>query len=313
MRQSDFGRRILNTVLPARAPEIRVKLPYGFKRESMFGVIDATLNVDLTPKASRFVFDFSQLRFSDPSAITVLSNLLEYLKRIDVAFRFENHKLQTTGNKYLDDSGFFRAYSGEDSFSNALLRGTTLPLELIKHEKSFSWINNTFAPWMAARAGLSEKSLGTIKLCLMEIFNNIGDHSGEKNGCAFAQHYPNKQIVMLSISDFGVGIPTNVRKKLPHLNDSQAINKATEEGFTTQSTQRNRGAGLAIMMDNVVAINHGKMWINSLTGGLKCIHAASGVRKAEQESKISYPGTLLEMEFNTAKLDRIVKEEEFEW
>lgn len=310
MTTFSFPRRVLELVAPS---EIRLKLPYNFDRNTMYSVIDAALNNDLTSKAQKFVLDFSLVKFATPTAITVLSNLIEFLQKGGVKIRYENFDLKSEGNRYLDDSGFFRHYLGKEVFATAKLRKTTLPLELIRQDRSFSWIHNTFSPWMAARVGMSEESFGSIKLCLMEIFNNIADHSGQKLGCAFAQHYPKDNSVMLSISDFGVGIPFNVRKEIKGLSDSQAISQATINGFTTKSTTRNQGAGLAIMVNNVVQTNRGVMWINSLSGSLKCIHAASGVRKLRYEEPISYPGTLLEMVFRTDLLVPIVRQEKFEW
>lgn len=309
----DIPRKILNTVAPPILPEIRIKLPFKFNRSTMYNIIDLALNKNLTTKSQKFVFDFSVLKFVDPTAITVLSNLLEFLKKNDCKVRYENFDLKTDGNCYLDDSGFFKQYLGKTIFPNSTLRKSTLPLELIRQDKSYSWIHNNFSPWMAARVGMSAESFGSIQLCLMEIFNNIADHSGENFGCAFAQHYPKNNTVMLSISDFGVGIPFNVRKEVKGLSDAAAISQATVNGFTTKSTQRNQGAGLAIMVTNVVQNNKGIMWINSLSGSLKCIHAASGVKKLSYNEEISYPGTLLEMIFRTDFLEPIAKQEKFEW
>lgn len=170
-----------------------------------------------------------------------------------------------------------------------------------------------FPRWIAAKVGMSEASFASIKLCMEEIFNNIIDHSGEKVGCVFAQHYPKKNQVMLSITDFGVGIPVNVRKVKPDLSDSEAIAQAAIEGFTTKSTVRNQGAGLDILTRYVVVKNRGSIHVHSLKESFQCIHAASGARPMHREVKSSYPGTLVQITFNTDFLELIAEKEEFEW
>lgn len=168
-------------------------------------------------------------------------------------------------------------------------------------------------PWVSAKVGLSASSFASINVCLQEIFNNILDHSGEKVGSVFAQHYPKKKTVMLSISDFGVGIPHNVRKVMPELNDSQAISQAVIEGFTTKSNVRNQGAGLDILTRYVVIRNRGSINVHSLKGSLQCIYSASGARHLPKNINISYPGTLIQIIFNTEFLEPIAEKEEFEW
>lgn len=294
--------------------ETPIVLPFKFTRDTMYFVLDQALEKDLSAKSKNILLDFKRLEFVDPTGITVLSNLIEFLKKQGVHVTYQNYKRATRGNKFLDDSGFFKEYIGEDPiFLGSTLRKSTLPLELIRQDKSYSWIFNRFIPWIAPKVKLHPDSFGSIAVCLMEVFNNIGDHSGENCGCAFAQHYPQKDSVVLTISDFGKGIPTNVRTSLPQLDDAEAIEQATVEGFTTKSHQRNQGAGLAILVKNVVQNNQGEMWISSLSGSVRCINSASGVRNFLKTSKISYPGTMLEMTFRTDLLEPITRKEEFEW
>jgi anti-sigma regulatory factor (Ser/Thr protein kinase)/anti-anti-sigma regulatory factor len=302
--------KTLNTLAP---PLTRVLLPHNFDRKSMHVLFDQALDADLNPVSKRIVFDFSRLRFLDPTAITVFSNLIEYLRKNGVKVEFAHHHLPKECNRYLDDSGFFKTYVGEYGFPNAKLRETTLALQRVPHDRSHSWINNTFSPWIAARVGLSEASFGSIAVCLSEIFNNIIDHSGENVGCVFAQHYPERKEVMLSVSDFGRGIPTNVRKVLPEISDSAAIAQSVVEGFTTKSNDRNQGAGLAILTKYVVYKNQGCVLVHSLRGSFQCIYSASGERHLPKDERFSYPGTLIQITFRTDYLEPVAVKEEFEW
>lgn len=302
---------ILNKIAP---PLTHVKLPFNFSRKTMSEVIELSLDDNLIPRSSRIAFDFSRLAFIDPTAITILSNLIEFLIKKRVKVEFVNYTYPTEGNKFLDDSGFFLRYMQKQIFPNSGLRSTTLPLELIVHEKSHEWIEHKFSPWIENKVGKANDSFTTIKLCLAEVFNNIRDHSGENVGSVFAQYFPRKNEVMLSISDFGVGIPTNVRKAIKNISDENAIIQATVQGFTTKSTVRNRGIGLHVLTQNVVSNNGGTIFINSLKGSVRCFPSASGMMKQVAVNEIaSYPGTLLEMKFYTDKLESIGIKEEFEW
>ena len=49
-----------------------------------------------------------------------------------------------------------------------------------------------------------------------------------------------------------MGIPQNVRAKMGIGSDQAAIAMACQEGFTTKSTPRNMGAGLHVLIRNVV-------------------------------------------------------------
>ena len=107
-------------------------------------------------------------------------------------------------------------------------------------------------PWLRRRTNSPSCSFGNLKVCLAEIFNNIQDHSGQDIGCLFGQHHPNEQRMLIAISDFGVGIPTTVRNVRPRLDDAEALVHAIRDGFTSKLMPRHRGAGLALLLDNVL-------------------------------------------------------------
>ncbi len=168
-------------------------------------------------------------------------------------------------------------------------------------------------PWLARSLSCDEPSLATLKVCFQEIFNNINDHSTEKIGCSFAQHYPQKNKIKISISDFGVGIPFNVKNKIKNLNDHQAIDKACEAGFTTQTTVRNRGAGLDVLIKNVVAKNNGVVIIQSRKGLVSCVKLNGELKRSAKPSAGFYPGTLIQITLDTNKFVSDEHEEDFEW
>jgi anti-anti-sigma regulatory factor/anti-sigma regulatory factor (Ser/Thr protein kinase) len=291
---------------------ITVPLPFRLNRETIYSLVNSVLDKDLTPKANKVVFDFSSLSFVEPAGITVLSNLIEVLKKNKVKTSFSGLSYKPSIH-YLNDSGFFKHYLQKEIHQKPTLRGTTLPLELVSYSKSYQYMDCTLIPWLAKELCSDSKSLATAKSCFHEIFNNIQDHSQVNIGCSFAQHYPKNHELQISISDFGVGIPTNVRKKDAELNDQQAIAKACSEGYTTQTTPRNRGAGLHVLIQNVAKRNKGTIIINSLSGIASFTNTPDGVKGNVRSAAGNYPGTLIQIILDTRKFMFDAHDEDFEW
>lgn len=291
-----------------------IQLPRNLDSQTMYGLIGKLIGPDNLPVCENATLDFARLGFVEPVGITVLSNLIEWLGTKGVGFKFVNHRTASGATKYLDDSLFFRQYLGTKIFPTSRVRSTTLPLQRVKHMDSYSWIENTFTPWLSSRLNLTPQSFENIKVCLEELFNNIDDHADQDTGCIFVQHYPNKNEIVIGLSDFGLGIPYNVSKVSAEKDDGQAILLATTEGFTTLSTPRNRGAGLDILL-NVVARNGGGVSIYSNHGILSCRTFNGLLKKIPRQTEGFYPGTLFDITFRTDTLESsdAAEEEKFEW
>lgn len=296
-----------------------VNLPYTFNKNTMYSLIDSVIDRDMMPRDTEIKFSFNTLNFIEPSGVTILSNLIEWLRQkgVQVIFTYPSDTMKnpSAGIKYLDDSMFFQHYLNKCLTLNPGVRNTTMPLKLIDYDESYQWMDLNFIPWLSERLFISPGSLADIKISFGEIFNNIRDHAGEKTGCIFAQHYPNKEKVIISISDFGIGIPNTIRREYPSLNDEQALKKAIEEGVSSKSTPRNRGAGLKTLLQNAV-INY---------GGTVQIRTYSGVLTVNRNEfnefvlysnivQEKYPGTFIEISFDTSQFSELPnQEEEFEW
>ncbi|MEV2911048.1 ATP-binding protein [Paenibacillus larvae] len=295
---------------------MKVTLPEGINRFSMYKLIKKIVDQDLRPKNKSISLDFSNLKFIEPVGFTVLSNLIEWLRKKDCMVEI----LEPSKCKYhdpscpicfLDDSLFFERYVGKKRYEVSKPRKSSIPLSIISFHQSVQWLDETIN-WLASILSKQKSSLRDIHTCLGEIFNNINDHSSENTGCVFAQHYPRKNIVRIAISDFGVGIPFNVQKIHPGLNDSQAITKAIEYGFTTRSTPRNGGRGLDTLIHSVVKNNQGSVYIHSNCGILEATNDFGSIKVEERNAFGFYPGTLLEIVFRTDTIEE-EEEEDFIW
>jgi hypothetical protein len=127
------------------------------------------------------------------------------------------------------------------------------------------------------------------------------------------QHYPRESRITIAISDFGVGIPYNVQRVRPDASDAECLECAIEQGFSTRSTPRNRGAGLDMLIHNVVNQNQGIVEIHSHKGSL--FAEPDGITtKTPDDPSHGYPGTLINISLRTDTIpsaDNLA--EDFSW
>ena len=284
----------------------------------MYPVISKAIDLSNATDNEPIHIDFGRLKFIEPVGVVILSNLIEYLNRKNIRCEFSGLFLTNEANVYLDDSGFFRKYLGSPLRAHAASRPSCLPLTMVSNVQAVGYLNFTLIPWLANRLKVSEQALATISVCLDEVFSNINYHSGVDYGCLHIQDFHKTREIQIAISDFGTGIPFNVRKIEPSASDSIALKLAAKEGFTTQSNVKNRGAGLATLIRYLTTKDRGKVWLVSGRANLSAVHdKTNGSSKITARPTLGpYPGTLVRL---TLKQDSIadfaadVETEEFSW
>lgn len=297
--------------------KLDIKLPKFFNVHTMYEFIGQALTDEGDARASRIHFDFSDLEFIEPVGVVVLSNLVEYLRRCKVSGNLHCPS-SSKGVRYLDDAGFFARYNRKPLHPAAQVREGMLPLQLVESMEGTNYVFGKLVPWLSRQLGVEEAALGTLRVCLEEIFLNIADHSRTGVGCVSAQifHKPEHQLHM-AISDFGVGIPKLVRTVAPHLTDSQAVRLACQEGFTTKSNVRNRGAGIPNLIKIITLPNWGTVWIDSGFGNVSATRGKDSLRIVARERPNFYPGTLVRITINLkAVLEALAADnepEDLEW
>ncbi|KGA95678.1 hypothetical protein AJ85_04730 [Alkalihalobacillus alcalophilus ATCC 27647 = CGMCC 1.3604] len=295
---------------------LNVLIPPKINRNTMYYLISEIVDEKLNVKDDPVNFIFHDLDFIEPVGVTILSNLLEWLKCKDIEFRLSYSScLNRIGNKdnpikYLDDSGFFKKYCGSSFDPTSEVRETTIELEHIAFTDVNSWLDDKFIPWLSNAINLEQEYLVDVSECLLEIFNNIKEHAKAQIGCVFAQHFPKNNEVIISVSDFGVGIPNTVRTVCPGIDDDEALLKSVQKGFTSKK-DKSGGAGLDILLQNVLENNQGEVYIHLNCGILSCSSNKSNVAFI---AKGFYPGTLFEIVFKTNLFSNSKgEEEEFVW
>ena len=283
----------------------------------MYVLLQKVINKDFEPIDKEVILNFRSLTvFIEPSGVTILSNLINWLEHKGVSVHLYTGELSPfeSPNKFLDDSMFFKHHLGKPLSKNAHIRETTFPLKQVNADSPVPWLENEFTPWLAKQLNINTARLATIQVCIEEVLNNIRDHAAEATGCIFAQYIPRNDEILISISDFGVGIPYNVQKLLPSLNDFQALRQAVIRGFSTRSTPQNRGHGFDNLIHNVVINGKGAVYIHSLKGMLSCTNVNDEIVYSPKSSFGIYPGTLIDLVFKTNVEDIFdIEEEDFSW
>lgn len=296
--------------------DVNIPLPKNLGMSTMYGVIRRAITDTGDARGRRVNLDFSRLEFVESVGVVVLSNLIEYLRKCGCQGRLHGIFRTSKAVCYLDDSSFFTRYNDGPLRNHASPRDGTFPLTLVSDQQTVGFLYQTLVPWLAQQLGTREDSLASIRVCIEEILQNIGHHSGVDVGCFHAQHFPLKGEIHIAISDFGYGIPYNVRKVRPDVADSDALRLACQEGFTTQSNVQNRGAGLSVLLKIVTAKDRGTVWIVSGRGNVSCTHIADSSKLTARTKSFVYPGTLVLVILKTAAvqdLARDVEQEDFSW
>lgn len=270
--------------------------------------------VKANPELPREVaIDLSELTFASPPSIAFLSNLTYWLSHAGVTVSFSGANIRRHAIKYLDDSQFFAHHTGSQLDPMSECRPTTIPVQRVAKTDSHAWLEFDFIPWLVAKSGLSTASLAEVKTCIQELFNNISDHTEFDQGCIYGQWYPNQKKIVISIADFGVGIPHNVAKIVKGLSDNEAIIRAAEDGFSSKSLPTNRGAGLFLLLLNVVQRFNGRVTIRSASGYVKFENVKNSIYTYPQVNCGYCIGTTIDLVLYTDRIPHAEEEEDFEW
>lgn len=309
--------------------ELHITLPEKLNFQTIDVTVDSLMD-NLKDSHKKVIFDFCDICFIEPNGVTLLTNLMSWLKSKNVRclikyIPFEqnngkNHEVM----KYLRDTNFFEINNFINFYRTPYRRDTMLPINKIQFKDFTQWNDSTFLEYLRRQTN-ERREFSHLRVAVEEIFNNISNHSTEEIGCCFAQYYPRNSKIKISFSDFGIGIPTSLRnnwdtinknnafdKNIDVLDDSELLEIAVKEGVSSKSKPGNRGAGLWNIIRSLtnesigtvhIKSNYGRIWYNNKKVTNK------------RESDSYYPGTFFDIILytdNSALFDDEI-EEEFEW
>jgi anti-sigma regulatory factor (Ser/Thr protein kinase) len=254
--------------------------------------------------------DFKKISFVFPYHLVILACIIERLFQKNIKVRCIN--LSTKLNRYLTNIGFLQLWDigyNRDQYHNTKIH-TALCLWHISESMVAFYAD--YAHKYFENLFFSGKDLDFLHINISEVCNNIFDHAESSiAGYIFTQYFPDRNIIILSICDFGYGIPNRVNqyrssKKLSVLDDKDAIAEALKDGFSTKSSPRNMGLGLANVVNIVKGIGGTLKIVSNL--GYYYLDGNTLEVKTFLLQK-NFPGTLLWVELDTIKLEKREQDE----
>lgn len=238
-------------------------------------------------------FDFSHCGFLRPNAVAFLGGLARLIESRIGSGVFDWDTLKNTAvMNNLKQNGFAGTFgypsSGWDGNSIPYREDPTLDMNGIMDYLTYNWIGKG---WVQVSERLRDAIAGRI----WEIYSNAFEHSGSAIGVfSCGQHFPHNETILLSVVDFGQGIPAKIRTFAgsdPRAQDLPAdacLRWAFTRGKSTSTEGIARGIGLDLLKE-FIRINQGKLEVYSNEG--YAIIDKVGERYENRE--ISFEGTLV--------------------
>ncbi len=229
----------------------------------------------------------------EPVHLVTLACLIHFLisKKYQVALSHSNEKVF----EYLfNDLGFPEYWGGSKNHVNARKSHNIFNLwRIIESEKELyarhieEYLKNRY---------FSGKDMSAISVSLIEAFYNVFDHADAKgNAFSILKYDEASHMLSVAIADFGIGIPTSVRKfDDTFTSDKEALMASLSDNFTVRSTTRNKGLG----MGNILACaDSARIFSNN---GL-IVKKLNSLRALAVD--IYFPGTLIYFEVDISSFD----------
>lgn len=241
-------------------------------------------------KAGSLTFSLEDTVGIDPFAITVLAGTIQCcLQKNKREIKYIQPKDKRLDN-YLSQIGFNRFFylEGKDIHKNTIVGLAQLTALKPQH------IENLIL-FLGTKLRLSTWARDSLKMSLNEILTNVFDHSKSRVGCfVCAQYYKTKGKIKLCISDFGVGILSNLKDKYKIKTGVDAIKLAVKEGIT--SRPQSAGFGLSHIR-RFLKVNEGTLTIISGKGKVNFYKS----RVASYNISKGFKGTIVNLKINAIK------------
>ena len=215
-------------------------------------------------------FDFSGCDFLRPNAVAFLGGLARLIESRLGTVVFDWDTLRNNAVMMnLRQNGFAGAFN----YPSPGWTGNSIPyredrsrdVNGIMDYLELSWLGRG---WVHVSRRLRDAIVGH----MWEIYNNAFEHSGSEIGVfSCGQHFPTYDELVLSVVDFGQGIPAKVRNFLSsdpraeQLTAAGCLRWAFQRGTTTKPKEELGGLGLDLLKE-FVRINQGKLEVYSNEG-----------------------------------------------
>jgi anti-anti-sigma regulatory factor len=217
-----------------------------------------------TSQETEVVFDFATCDFFRQSGVAFIGGLVRWARSQGKQVTLTNLNNEHVARN-LRKNGFMEAFGLP---AEALSR-TAVPYREDRHKAAEDYLIYLNERWLhSERIHLSQKLRQAILSTVIEAYINVFDHAYSSVGAfTCGQFYSKPKEIMLTLVDFGIGIPATVRRHLrqPSLGVQEALRWVFQEGNSTKAQRMARGNGLKILK-SFVSLNQGRLEIYSEDG-----------------------------------------------
>ncbi|NJM00305.1 MAG: sensor histidine kinase [Synechococcaceae cyanobacterium SM2_3_2] len=250
--------------------------------ETLFGLWS-----EIEDEEREWVLDFTHCRFLKQNAVAFLGGLIRCAESRGGTISIDESTLPSAIGMNLKQNGFLPHFTNNGS----KWRGNSVPFRedrdqdhnSICHYLKQNWLGRS---WVQASQPLQNAIVGAV----WELYANAFEHSQSEIGIfTCGQHYPQLEWLSLTIVDFGVGIPANVRRYSNdmHMLASDPLEWALKSGTTTREKGVCGGMGLDVLKA-FIKKNQGKLEIYSCEGYALINQSVEEYK----QSRVSFEGTL---------------------
>ncbi len=266
----------------------------GFQAHSILSTLSAQL---ADAKSDTVYLDFSHVDFIASNQFAVLGCILDAYKteHPDATIYFSSLKPKI--KKMIQKNGF-NTLLGYEKLPDTY--NTVIPYSIFGIDQI-----NIFEKYIVLRIfgrndipKMTEKVRGNIIDNILEIFNNVKEHTHSDKVYTCGQYFPKSSLLYFTIVDSGETIPYNVNNYFTNLPDHdrapvRPLEWAIAPGNTTRTIGTPGGLGLSLLKD-FIGLNEGRLYIVSEHE----TYEKNGSLERHMYMPNSFPGTIVTVAFN---------------
>ena len=273
-----------------------IKIPHDINTEYQSYLLLNQLYAQLLSiQAEEIYLDFSNVKFIASNQFAILGCILDKYNVYNPEATIYFYHLGKSIKKTIKKNGFNK-YLGLEKIPDTY--NTTIPYTIFSIDQI-----SEFEKYILLRIfdrknipKMSEKVKSNIIDNILEIFNNVKEHTHSDKIYTCGQYFPKKSLLYFTIVDSGETIPYNVSTYCTNLNivaPSKTLEWAITPGNTTRATGTPGGLGLSLLR-SFIELNKGKLY---LVSGNE-IYEKNGMDEKHMYMKYSFPGTIVTVAFN---------------
>ena len=282
---------------------MKVYAPHICDARTIYSIFGQVFDEQGNLRSDRYLIDLQLVAESDATGNAALATLVRWLGRQSIFTEIMYPSPARGGLQHLRLA--LNQNASTESESTQQTSGDML-LNVLNPEAAADWIAEKLIPWMGQELYVSSGIAISRTRRLKELLVNAGHHSCCRHIVTSAQCYREEQELVCVISDDGMGIPQAVRRVWKEsINDTVAIARSIEIGFSSLETEEHEGKGLSRLVEHVVAYCNGRVSIHSGFGIVHCRLGVGNIVTRLIEADAFFPGTMFVVTFPGSSLGNI--------